>query len=87
MASNFDELAEIVGPVLTKKIMEKMGGRILKIRKRMISIQAQYLDEEFFYSEGCTLADGARRLGCTKQTLANLRSVTKKKRASEDHTI
>lgn len=82
MASNFDDLAAIIGPVLTSRIMVELGGQIIKIRKRMISAQEQYRNDEIFYSEGCTVKDGARRLGCTEHNLRALRRKTRERKGN-----
>lgn len=83
MPNGFEQLAAILGPALTNKVMSKLGGKLIRIRKRFISIRAQYEDEEAYFEGGCTLEDGARRLGCTKRTLSGLRTRSRNRKKAE----
>lgn len=53
-------------------VMKIMGGRVVRIRKSRESIQDAYLRDQEWY-DACTLSEGAKKLGCHKRTLRNMR--------------
>lgn len=74
MPSDFDILASIIGPVLTGKVIAKLGGRHITIRKRFASVQDMYWEERARYDDPkMTPKLGAVRLGCSISCFVQLR--------------
>lgn len=40
--SNFDTLSAILGPKLTQQVMQKLGGRLIRVRKRQRTIAIDF---------------------------------------------
>ena len=40
--SNFDSLSDILGPELTLRVIQKLGGRILRVRKRVSFVNREF---------------------------------------------
>lgn len=70
--SAFDRLKDIIGDDLATTVMKCLGGRVIRIRKRLDLIREEYLRSQQYY-DTCTLAEGSRRLKCDKRTLKAMR--------------
>lgn len=71
--SGFDDLMKIIGPKLSDEVMNKMGGRLIRIRKRMDIVLEVYLADQFFY-DSISVKEAAEKLRCGRHTVSVMRS-------------
>ena len=72
MAGTFDELVSIIGVTLAQRVIGRMGGKRVCIRKRLDKVRDLYLAAQMYY-DAQPIGKGARELKCKTDTLRVLR--------------
>lgn len=73
MGTSFEQLRKLMGIRLTRVVCDKMGGRLVRIRKRPETALSLYRKDPDGY-DGMKLESAAELLGCSRRYVQHLRS-------------